>query len=171
MSLPPTILTRRLRLSLVSPAQAAELRAGVRHPSFAPGFPRPDDLAALSLIGLGLTGGDDPAAAGWGPRLVVRAHDGLICGTIGFFGPPEPEDEPEVEVGFGLVEAARGRGVATEALSGLMVEVDRSPIPVRARVAPDNAASLKVLTRCGFTRLRGGDEDGNLVVVRPGGSG
>ena len=32
---------------------------------------------------------------------------------------------------------------------------------------PDNRASLRVLARCGFTGLRGSDEDGRLVMVRP----
>src|SRR5690606_26810329 len=71
--------TARLTLPLITPAQAADLRAGVRHPSFAPGFPRPDDIDAASLARP-----DDP----WGPRLVVRSNDGLVCGTIGFFGAP-----------------------------------------------------------------------------------
>jgi len=151
--------TPRLTLPLVTPAQAADLRAGIRHPSFAPGFPRRDDVDAASLAREG-----DP----WGPRLVVRAHDGLVCGTIGFFGSPEEADGvPEVEVGYGLVPDARGRGVASEALAALLDVADRAGVRVRASVAPDNAASLRVLAKSGFTQLRGTTGDGELVMVRP----
>ncbi len=159
--LPDLIPTTRLRLPLISPAQAADLSAGSRHPSFAPGFPSPHDLAAVGMVR-----DTDPEAMSWGPRLVIRAHDGLVCGTIGFFGPPDPE---EAEVGFGLVEGARGHGVATEALLAVLSEADRCGVKVRARVEPSNTASLKVLSKTGFTELRGGDEDGNLVMGRPGG--
>lgn len=151
--------TARLTLPLITPAQAADLRAGVRHPSFAPGFPRPDDIDAASLARP-----DDP----WGPRLVVRSNDGLVCGTIGFFGAPqERDDAPEVEVGYGLVPDARGRGVASEALAALLAVADRAGVRVRARVAPDNSAGLRVLARSGFTQLRETTPDGELVMVRP----
>ena len=32
---------------------------------------------------------------------------------------------------------------------------------------PDNAASIRVLAKCGFTELRGANEDGELVMARP----
>jgi [ribosomal protein S5]-alanine N-acetyltransferase len=38
---------------------------------------------------------------------------------------------------------------------------------VRASVEPANTASVRVLAKCGFTQLRGADEDGNLVMARP----
>ena len=38
---------------------------------------------------------------------------------------------------------------------------------VRASVLPDNAASIRVLAKCGFTELRGSNEDGELVMARP----
>ena len=87
--------------------------------------------------------GDDPRPVarrrGWHPRLPARGRPGrgldvaatatrgrrvIIVrgrprvGSIGFFGPPEPAADgvPEAEVGYGLVEEARGWGFATEAL-------------------------------------------------------
>lgn len=154
------LTTARLRLPLITPAQAADLIGGRRHSSFAPGFPQRDDLDVCSLV---------KEAQPWGPRLVVRAVDGLVCGTAGFFGAPAEHDDGvrEVEVGFGLVPDARGRGVATEALSGLVAAADAAGVRVRASVAAENAASLRVLAHCGFTQLRGADEDGHLVMVRP----
>ena len=72
-----------------------------------------------------------------------------------------------MEVGYGLVEAARGAGYATEALTALLAEADRAGVRVRASVLPDNAPSIRVLAKCGFTELRGSSEDGELVMVRP----
>ncbi len=157
--LPGTVTTTRLRLPLLTRAQADDLGSGTRHPSFAPGFPRPDDLAAASMVRDG-----DP----WGPRLVVRGVDGLVCGTVGFFGGPEDVDgQPEAEIGFGLVPDARGRGVASEAVAALLELTDAAGVRVRAAVRPENAPCLKLLAARGFTQLRGSTEDGELVMVRP----
>ena len=38
---------------------------------------------------------------------------------------------------------------------------------IRASVAPDNAPSLAVAAKTGFTEIRGTNEDGELVLVRP----
>lgn len=155
---PAEVRTDRLRLPLWTAADVAAIRSGQRRRGWHPDFPRHDDRAAASLWREG-----DP----WGPRSVVRGV--TVLGSVGFFGPPEPAADgvPETEVGFGLVEEARGWGFATEALLGLLGEADRLGARVRARVEPENAASLRVLTRCGFTELRGSDEDGQLVMARP----
>lgn len=161
--LDPVISTPRLRLELVTPEEAAGMLAGRRRPTWHPDYPRQDDLDAVSMV---TSGGGEP---GWGPRHVVRAFDGLVVGSIGFFGPPEPAPDgvPETEVGYGLVEDARGHGAATEALRGLLEHTDRLGVRLRASVQPDNTASVRVLAKCGFTELRGSDEDGNLVMARP----
>jgi RimJ/RimL family protein N-acetyltransferase len=92
-----------------------------------------------------------------------------VVGSIGFFGPPTPgpDEHAETEVGFGLVADARGHGAASEALTALLEHADRAGVRVRASVPPENRASLRVLAKCGFTQLRGSDEDGALVMVRP----
>ncbi|MEZ5094685.1 MAG: GNAT family N-acetyltransferase [Nocardioides sp.] len=157
---PDVLTTPRLRLEPVTAATAEAVRARHRDPCWHPDFPSEDDVAA---VGLGQPG--DP----WGPRLVVRAVDGLVVGTIGFLGPPAPgaDGGPEVEVGFGVVVDARGRGVVTEALTALLAEADRAGVRVRAHVAPDNPASLRVLAKTGFTELRGASADGELELARP----
>ena len=162
------VTTPRLRLELISQAEAAAMLAGRRAPTWHPDYPRRDDLDGISMI----PGASSAATAGelsWSPRHVVRAFDGLVVGSIGFFGPPSPAADgvPEAEIGYGLVEDARGRGVATEAVSGLLVHTDRIGVRVRASVEPTNTASVRVLAKCGFTELRGSDEDGNLVMARP----
>jgi [ribosomal protein S5]-alanine N-acetyltransferase len=163
--LPALVTSERLRLVLITPAEAAAMLAGRRHPSWHRDYPRPDDRDAVSMIRPPEAGS---SAYTWGPRHLVRAYDGLVVGSIGFFGPPETSDEaPEAEVGYGLVEDARGHGAATEALRALLRETDRIGVRVRASVLPENRASLKVLAKCGFTELRGSTEDAELVMARP----
>lgn len=157
MPLPAAVTSARLSLPLWSGEDAQDIDAARRRPDWHPDFPRQDDRDAATLWHAG-----DP----WGPRSIVR--EGMVVGSIGFFGPPEagPDGVPEAEVGYGLVEAARGDGVATEALRALLAETDRAGVRVRASVLPDNRPSIRVLAKCGFTELRGSDEEGQLVLAR-----
>ena len=160
MSLPSELTTLRLRLPLITTAERDDMLAGRRRPEWHADYPREDDRDAVTL----LRDGADP----WGPRHIVRAFDGLVVGSVGFFGPPDDVDgTPETEVGYGLVADARGHGAATEALRGLLAVTDRGGVRIRASVLPDNAASIRVLAKCGFTELRGANEDGELVMARP----
>lgn len=163
MTLDPVISTPRLRLELIGPEEAERMLGGHREPTWHPDYPREDDLDGISMISR--TAGD----LSWCARHVVRAHDGLVVGSIGFFGPPAPEDDGvlEAEIGYGLVEDARRRGVATEAVRGMLEQTDRLGVRVRASVAPDNTPSVRLLVSCRFTELRGSDDEGNLVMVRP----
>ncbi|HYF72417.1 MAG TPA: GNAT family N-acetyltransferase [Nocardioides sp.] len=156
--LPDVVTSERLRLPLWTPDEAADIRAGRHRDGWHRDYPRPDDRDAATMYRAG-----DP----WSPRHIVRGTTAL--GGIGFYGPPEPapDDVPEVEVGYGLVAEARGWGFATEALRALLVETDRVGVRVRASVEPGNTASIRVLAKCGFTELRGSNEDGELVMARP----
>jgi RimJ/RimL family protein N-acetyltransferase len=158
MSLPRVVGTERLQLRLWTAEDVAAIRDGERRPEWHPQFPRDDDLDAASLWHEG-----DP----WASRSMAR--DGVVLGSIGFYGAPEPADDgvPEAEVGYGIVEDARGQGLTTEALSALVEAAEASGVRVRASVLPDNAPSIRVLAKCGFTRLRGSNEDGELVMARP----
>jgi RimJ/RimL family protein N-acetyltransferase len=158
MPVPEVVTTERLRLPLWTPEEAADILAGDRREGWHRDYPRQDDRDAATMYRAG-----DP----WGPRHIVRGTTAL--GSIGFFGPPEdaPDGVPEVEVGYGLVDEAHGWGFATEALTALLVETDRAGVRVRASVAPENGASIRVLAKCGFTELRGSNEDGQLVMARP----
>jgi RimJ/RimL family protein N-acetyltransferase len=163
LDLPPLVTSPRLRLELVTPDEAADMLAGRRRRHWEPSYPRDDDCDAVAMVRA-----DDPRPT-WGPRHLVRAFDGLVVGSIGFFGPPEPTSDgvAEAEVGYGLVESARGHGAATEALGALLAETDRLGVRVRASVLPENEPSIRVLARCGFTDLRGGNDRGELVMARP----
>ena len=153
LSLPEHIAAERARLVLVTPEDAADMRAGRRQARWHPSYPRPDDVDAASLVRPGDT---------WGPRHVVV--DRQAVGTIGCLGPPA---DGEAEVGVGLVPEVRRRGLATEALRALLGEVDAAGVRLRAAVAPDDAAAVRTLARCGFSELRGATATGQLVMARP----
>jgi RimJ/RimL family protein N-acetyltransferase len=152
------VTTERLVLPLWDAATVAAIRDGARLAGWHRDFPREDDVSAASLWHEG---------DAWAPRSIVRGVTTL--GSIGFFGPPQAAADgvPETEVGYGLVAEARGWGFATEALRALLGHTDEAGVRVFASVAPENAASLRVLAKCGFTQLRGPNEDGELVLARP----
>ncbi len=161
--LPELVTTARLRLPLVTHEDAVGMLAGRRRVSWHRDYPRRADQDAAAMVRA-----EDPDAS-WGPRHIVRSGDNLVIGSIGFFGAPAPgpDEVEETEVGFGLVEEARGHGAVSEALTALLEETDRAGVRIRASVRPENRSSLRVLAACGFTQLRGSNEDGDLVMVRP----
>ncbi|OEU94811.1 GNAT family N-acetyltransferase [Streptomyces oceani] len=80
------------------------------------------------------------------PAVTVRTVlvDEAVAGHAAAFGPPD-----EREVTYWIASAYWGRGVAGAALRGL-VALERTR-PLHAHVAADNAGSLRVLEKCGFT--------------------
>ena len=82
--------------------------------------------------------------------------DGDVVGNIGSF-----TRDGVREVGYWIDRAYWGRGVATAALAAfLRLEQTR---PLYAGVAKHNAASLRVLEKCGFTF--GEDDDTHVILV------
>jgi RimJ/RimL family protein N-acetyltransferase len=79
------------------------------------------------------------------PTVTVRAivDDGQVVGNIGSF-----IVEGERNIGYWLGREHWGRGHATDAVRALVDEVAERPL--YAHVAEHNAASLRVLTKCGF---------------------
>jgi RimJ/RimL family protein N-acetyltransferase len=90
-------------------------------------------------------------------RNIVRAIEaaGVVVGNIGSW-----EHDGERYVGYWIGREHWGRGMATAALAALVAELtDR---PLFAHVADTNAASIRVLEKCGFRRIGepAGDADG-----------
>ncbi|MGW1006231.1 GNAT family N-acetyltransferase [Streptomyces sp. NPDC002520] len=88
----------------------------------------------------------------FGVFALVRHEDGRAIGGIGFHG--APDDERRVEIGYDLVEGARGQGYATEAVRTLTQwALARDDVDtVIATVESANLPSQHVLGRAGFTR-------------------
>ena len=54
------------------------------------------------------------------------------------------------EVSYWIGKEFWGKGIATEALSAFLKDLNQKPL--YARVVKDNAASIRVLEKCGFTK-------------------
>jgi RimJ/RimL family protein N-acetyltransferase len=80
-------------------------------------------------------------------------EDGVVVGGIGFHGPPMRN---VVEVGYGVAEEVRGRGVATRALL-LLLDVAAGLEGVRrvvGRTEESNVASQRVMLAAGMRFVR-----------------
>lgn len=122
------------------------------------GTPDPGDRGAFDVRWKRLLASSDVV------RTVLA--DGRVAGSTAVYGEPG-----EREVTYWIDRAYWGRGVATAALRALVTEVPERPL--YARAAADNAASLRVLQKCGFretARARGyangrGREIDEVVLV------
>lgn len=156
----PLVAVEPLDLAAIEDLILSEGDASRRHDDWHPEFPREDDLDGVGTV---------TDLTGWSPRQVRRLTDALVVGTIGFFGPPEDEDDtPEVEIGFGLVADARGQGLMGDALGAVLTLTDQVGVRVRAGTRADNAASQAVLRSAGFVvrTENGGDPEREVVLVR-----
>jgi RimJ/RimL family protein N-acetyltransferase len=114
-------------------------------------FPREDDRDGVG----GWLHHGDPV---FGNFVIVERASGQAVGTVGFFGPPD--ETGTVMVGYGLVEPARGRGYATEALRALVGYAARQSAAKRvvADTAKDNVPSQRVLEKAGFAKTHETDD-------------
>lgn len=84
--------------------------------------------------------------------------DGTVIGGAGFKG--APDNNGDVEIGYGIDEAYRCHGYATEAV-GAMTKWALTQPGVRrvlAQTEPGNTISQRVLQKCGFVPCGPGDE-------------
>lgn len=111
---------------------------------------------------------EHPAWLAWSLRaIVLRDPARVMVGYANFHGPPGVNDlgTPDAaETGYTVFEAYRGRGFATETAQAMMDWAAREH-GVRhfiSGVAPDNAPSLRVNDKLGFTRT-GDVVDGEVI--------
>ena len=115
-------------------------------------FAHQRDPVASRMAAFGSATPDDRVAfdAHWAhllgnPSIVVRSivcGDGVVGHVLAF------EFMGEREVSYWVDRAHWGRGIATAALMRFLGEQRQRPL--YARVAQDNAASIRVLAKCGF---------------------
>jgi RimJ/RimL family protein N-acetyltransferase len=110
-----------------------------------------------------LQGGGD-ASVGWFGWYAIRPGDDVLSDMVvaiaGFYGPPSAEGV--IEIGYSVCPEWRGHGYATEAVRALtehaFAQAGVKRILAHAYLA--NPASVRVLERCGYTRLGPGTAPG-----------
>jgi len=110
------------------------------------GWPHADTLDALGMV------------AQHGSEAWLILENGVVVGDAGTHGPPD--ENGDVEIGYGLAEPARGRGLASEFVPALAQALLARPAVRRvvARgVLADNAPSRRALERAGFSLEREAD--------------
>lgn len=152
----PRIPAERLTLEGVTPSAAAGLRAGGGG-----GFVWLDggpfegtrDAAGM-MVRAYVSGVHRPE---FGMYVLVRRADGRAVGSMCFH--TAPDEDGRTEIGYDLVEAARGHGYATEALRALAGwALARDDVRrLFAVVGHANAPSRGVLERAGFVKVAAGD--------------
>ena len=84
--------------------------------------------------------------------VLLAMEAGSPVGLLLLFEESDPEGRSLLRVGYLIAEAAAGRGLGTELLAGL-VAWSRGQPTVRALIGgvePGNAASIRILEKCGF---------------------
>jgi RimJ/RimL family protein N-acetyltransferase len=131
-------------------------------PPWHPEYPLPDSIDAVAMLFAAhgaMLGAINDSPAWWIHQIVV---DRVVVGDIGFHGPPTPE--LAVEIGYSVVPAWRGRGIATRACALIVQQAwQDGAFTVVAETDADNVASQAVLLRNGFQRR----PDGVFKINRP----
>ena len=141
---------------------------GVR---WASGYPTDGSLAcAAAVIAADDAGRTDPFGA-----FCILDADGVTIGDLLVHAPPDAQGA--VDIGYGLVPSARGRGLATAAVIALIgwAFADPSVRRVTANTIDDNVRSIGVMRRAGMHVSHGPGGLVRGVAIRgiwgPGGSG
>lgn len=96
-------------------------------------------------------------------RLVEAGEVAGLCGYK-----QSPSADGTVEIGYGVVTARRGQGLATRAVAAMVAQAaaDRRISRLSAETAADNLASQRVLEKNGFLRAgtRTDPEEGRLIL-------
>ncbi|MFD6700472.1 MULTISPECIES: GNAT family N-acetyltransferase [unclassified Microbacterium] len=146
-----------MRLDPIDPALAARIVAREERSGddWHPEYPFEDELVPLRSLAA-----REEADAVF-TLYAIRDDEGMAVGGFGFFGPPD--ESGTVEFGYGLIPAARGRGLATAAVTeGLRIAADHGAVRAIADTEETNLDSLAVLARSGMSEIR---REGGMVYV------
>ncbi len=104
-----------------------------------------------------------PEDWGWYALWMIVRKDGSHIGNLSFKGVPE---DGIVELGYGIAEEYRGLGYATEAVETILAWAFDQPgvTSVAAETEQDNAASRRVLEKCGFVPAGEGREGPRFIL-------
>ncbi|MFJ7738918.1 GNAT family N-acetyltransferase [Lysinibacillus sp. NPDC097287] len=96
---------------------------------------------------------EDPSLSGWGVWFVIKKENNTIIGDIGFKG--KASSEGIVEVGYGIVPAAQGKGYATEAVKEIIQWAfsHGNVNKVVAECKDNNFASIRILEKLHMNKI------------------
>lgn len=103
---------------------------------------------------------DDPLYSPWSARAIILPDEKIMIGLIRFHNRPDPEyiydyGKNAAEFGYSIFLNYRQRGYATEAVKAMMdwAAQEFGICRFLASVSPDNTASLRLITKLGFTKV------------------
>ncbi len=108
---------------------------------------------------------EHPGEWAWYAMWMIERKDGAHAGDLCFKGLKE---NGAAEIGYGIDEAFQGKGYATEAVKAACAWALAQPgvTAVEAQTEPGNAASQKVLAKCGFRATGTYGEEGPLFILK-----
>jgi [ribosomal protein S5]-alanine N-acetyltransferase len=156
------IRTARLDLVPVEPSDAHAALSGERRLDWASDYPTEGDIVIAGLVAQSSVARTDAYV----PYKITLRILGQVIGGCGFLGPPDATGS--VAIGYGLVPSQRGKGIATEAVKGLLDATWRDPVVklVVAFTDKDNEPSQAVLRRVGFQQVDSNSEQLRWEVER-----
>ena len=107
----------------------------------------------------------NPSEWDWYAAWMIETLDGTHIGDLCFKGLSSGEAP---EIGYGILKEFEGQGYATEAVKlALKWAFGHSKVnAVEAETEPDNAASQKVLKKCGFSPKGETGKEGPRFIVK-----
>lgn len=119
-------------------------------------WPTEDMKDILPIIKASLEKSKKPT--GFEAWMIVEKNDKRVIGDIGFHG--KPDEEGEVEIGFGLVEHERGKGFGFEALKAILgwVNIQESVKVIKAECLITNKPSARILEKAGLNEVNRDDQ-------------
>ena len=114
-------------------------------------WPRQDTFDIMNYIKDTMPKNDE--ASGFDVWIIVNKNDMRIIGDAGFKG--EPDENGNVEIGFGLIDEEQRKGYGFEVASSLInwALQQKNVKVVKADCLIGNVGSIKVLERCGLHEI------------------
>lgn len=160
--MPEMLMTERLRIYPASRETMERLVAGERDEE--------EKAAYAQMLSESLA---HPEEREWYAAWMIERHDGTPVGDLCFKG---LRPDGSVEIGYGIAEEHKGKGYATEAAAAAAAAAAAWALAqpgvkqVEAETTPGNAASQRVLAKCGFVPAGVDGEEGHRFVLRRAGT-
>ncbi|MFI7602460.1 GNAT family N-acetyltransferase [Actinoplanes sp. NPDC049681] len=166
-----TIEATRVQLRELSATEAAQVveKQTPDGQRWAAGYPLEGTLIAGGALVRAFAAGR--YRPGFGMYQIIDRETGQVIGDIGFHA--APDEAGAAEIGYGIVEEFRGRGLVSEALRALAEWAFSRPglTELQAGTEPDHVPSQRVLTRAGFVFTGVEDGENRYRLPRPATAG